>query len=339
MAMADASRQSDALPSISYIDLEKIKRESFYSTRIPSTAATMMPAPPLASPSSMYSGPPPPYSYPSSTAGSIVGGHTNGNGYISPSTEPRNPVQDEKDQQQAIRLSLPSIHELHRDQPLSITSLLSRSSPSPPTLHQTHHSSNPSPRSPVGRTHKDDPCTGSSTTPARTRSSPIHSEDLLRTHPSPRPTFDTASNRLPSSHTRESHYPPMLPPRTIPSPAGVINRPSLPSSIVQHSSPTYDPVPRPSPLMNLPQTYASYPTSYSYAPPMSAVTSNYQSPSPSNHSIWRYPEPEVDRTEDYRRHPMKESGVKPTFGEAVKRHLDNFDLETSLNEVGGGSLD
>lgn len=31
---------------------------------------------------------------------------------------------------------------------------------------------------------------------------------------------------------------------------------------------------------------------------------------------------------------MKESSVKQSFGEAVKRHLDNFDLETSLNEVG-----
>ena len=31
---------------------------------------------------------------------------------------------------------------------------------------------------------------------------------------------------------------------------------------------------------------------------------------------------------------VKESNLKPTFGEAVKRHLDNFDLETSLNEVG-----
>ncbi|KAL8650829.1 MAG: hypothetical protein Q9210_003598, partial [Variospora velana] len=34
---------------------------------------------------------------------------------------------------------------------------------------------------------------------------------------------------------------------------------------------------------------------------------------------------------------MKEALVKPSFGEAVKRHLDNFDLETSLNEIAEGS--
>ncbi|KAL8718055.1 MAG: hypothetical protein Q9225_004776 [Loekoesia sp. 1 TL-2023] len=340
--MTDATRQSDPLPSISYIELEKINREnSMYNSRIPSTSATNMPALPLASPSSMYSGPPPPYSYPSSTASSVIGGHTNGNGYISPSTEPRKTIDDEKDHQQAVRQSLPSIHEaLNRDQPLSITSLLTKTSAPLPPSHQIHHSSNPSPTSPLGRSYKDSPITGPPATPARTRSSPVHSDALHRTHHSPRPTINTTSIQLPSSASRETHYPAMLPPRTIPSPAGV-TRSSLPSSTLHHSSPTYDPGPRSAPMTNPQHTYASYPASYSYAPPMSTIPSSYQPPSPSNPPNWRYGEPDLDRTEDYRPNPMKEGMIKPTFGEAVKRHLDSFDLETSLNERSGpipGSL-
>ncbi|KAL8931375.1 MAG: hypothetical protein Q9211_007007 [Gyalolechia sp. 1 TL-2023] len=292
-----------------------------------------MPAPPLASPSSMYSGPPPPYSYPSSTAGSVIGNRANGNGYISPPTEPRKTTDEEKEQQQAGRHSLPSIQEaLNREQPLSITSLLTQTSVPPPPSHQIQQTTNPSPTSPTRHSYPDNSLTGSAPTPARTRSSPIHSEGLPRTHHSSRPTLDTMSSRLPSTATRETHYPAMLPPRGVPSPAGVSRGP-LPSSAFRHSSPPYDSLPRPAPMMNSTQTYASYPTSYSYAPPMPIVAASYQPPSPSDPSLWRHGEPEVDRTRDYRPQPMKESMVKPTFGEAVKRHLEHFDLETSLNEV------
>lgn len=201
-----------------------------------------------------------------------------------------------------------------------------------------HHSSNPSPTSPLGRSYKDSPSTGPPANPAHTRSSPVHSEALHRTHHSPRPTINTTSIQLPGSASRETHYPAMLPPRTIPSPAGV-SRSSLPSSALHHCSPTYDPGVRPAPMMDPQHTYASYPTSYSYAPPMPTIPSSYRPPSPSNPPSWRYGEPDLDRTEDYRPNPMKEGMMKPTFGEAVKRHLDSFDLETSLNEVGEGSLE
>ncbi|KAL8937213.1 MAG: hypothetical protein Q9216_004541, partial [Gyalolechia sp. 2 TL-2023] len=331
----------DVLPSISYLDLDKIKREhSYYNSRIPPTAVTNMPAPPLASPSSMYSGPPPPYSYPSSTASSVIGGHANGNGYISPPTEPRKTIDEEKEQQQSGRQSLPSIHEaLNREQPLSITSLLTKSNvpPPPPSSYQARQSSNPSPTSPIRHSYADASLTGSTTAPARTRSSPIHSEAFPRTHHSPRPTLDTMSHRLPNNTLRESQYPPMLPPRTVPSPAAV-GRAPLPSSVFRHSSPTYDSFPRSAPMVNPSQPHASYPTSYSYASPMATVAANYQPPSPSDPPNWRHGESEVERTRDYRPQSMKESIMKPTFGEAVKRHLDHFDLETSLNEVRDISL-
>ncbi|KAL8989288.1 MAG: hypothetical protein Q9177_001798, partial [Variospora cf. flavescens] len=324
----------DALPSLSFIDLEKIKRENaFYNSRVPSSAAHNMPAPPLVSPSSIYSGPPPPYSYPSSTPSSVVSGHTNG--YISPSTELRRSIDDEKDQHHS-RQSLPSIHALTRDQPLSISSLLTNPGGPPPSSNHLQHNSNHSPTSPVGRSYKDIPSTGPPLTPSRTHSSPTYSQALPRQHHSPRPTLDTTNNRQPTSVMREDYYPPMLPPRTIPSPAGAA-RPPLSSKTLHRSSSPYDPVARPIPVSNQPHPYASYPAPYSYAPSMPVICPNFQPPSPSNISRWRYPEVESDRAEDYRRNPMKEALVKPSFGEAVKRHLDNFDLETSLNEIAEGS--
>ncbi|KAL8686733.1 MAG: hypothetical protein Q9224_005355, partial [Gallowayella concinna] len=99
----------DALPSISYLNLEKIQREnSLYNSRLPTSAPPHMPAPPLVSPSSMYSGPPPPYSYPSSTASSVVGGHTNG--YMSSPIDAR-PIlnDDKKEQQQRTSTSLDNV--------------------------------------------------------------------------------------------------------------------------------------------------------------------------------------------------------------------------------------
>ncbi|KAI4118707.1 MAG: hypothetical protein LQ338_007358 [Usnochroma carphineum] len=315
------------------MDLEKIKREnSYYNPRLPSSAVHSMPAPPLASPSSMYSGPPPPYSYPSSTASSVVGGHTNG--YISSPAEARKTSDEDKEQHNSSRQSLPSIHEaLNRDQPLSISSLLTKADAPPPPSQQIHLSSNRSPTSPVDRAYKDHPSTGPPATSPQVLSSPIYSQGPPRQHHSPRTALDTTNNRLPSSATRESHYPPMLPPRTIPSPAGV-SRPPLSSTTLRCSSPPYDSAPRPAPAINQQHAYASYPTPYPYVPPMPSIVSSFQPPSPSNPPKWRYGESDVERPDDYRRHVMKEGLVKPSFGEAVKRHLDNFDLETSLNEVG-----
>ncbi|KAL8905915.1 MAG: hypothetical protein Q9207_002352 [Kuettlingeria erythrocarpa] len=283
----------------------------------------------------MYSGPPPPYSYPSSTASSVVGGHSNG--YISSSTEPRKPSNDEKDQQHAGRQSLPSIHEaLNRDQPLSISSLLTQTNAPPPSSRQPQNSSIRSPTSPVDRAYKDIPSSGLPATSPRTQSSPTYAHSLPRQAHSPRPTLEMVNGRLPTSTMRESHYPPMLPPTTAASPASV-GRPSLTSADLRRSSPPYDTAPRPPLTVTQPIPYASYSTPYTYPPPTPTIASSYQPPSPAHPGSWRYGDFDIERTEEHRRNAMKESSVKQSFGEAVKRHLDNFDLETSLNEIAEGS--
>ncbi|KAL8779247.1 MAG: hypothetical protein Q9194_001548 [Teloschistes cf. exilis] len=335
MAMTDATRHGNALPSLSYIDLDKIKKEnSFYNARIPSSTAANVPAPALVSPSSMYSGPPPPYSYPSSTASSVANGYTNG--YISPPSEPRKPLDIEKDQQQVGRQSLPSIHEaLNRDQPLSITSLLTETS-APPS-HPAQRASNNSPTSPSYRSYRDFPSSAPAVTPSQTQPSPSHPEPSSRQHHSPpRLVYDPNSSRGPSSATRENHYSTMLPPRTVPSPA-TTTRPPMPSSTLHHPSPAYESISRPAPILN-PHNYGPHPAPYPYPPVMPTIASSFQPPSPSSSVNWRHNDRDRPDDDYGRNGGLKEHVMKPTYGEAVKRHLDNFDLETSLNEIaeGGG---
>ncbi|KAL8949972.1 MAG: hypothetical protein Q9222_003966 [Ikaeria aurantiellina] len=329
--MAEATRPSDALPSISYLDMEKIKREaSCYNPRFPSSAAINMPAPPLASPNSFHSGPPPPYSYPSSTASSVVGGHTNG--YTSPSTDLRKP-NEETEQYQSTRQSLPSIHEaLNRDQPLSITSLLSQTGAPPPPTVLAQHNSTRSPTSPGPRPYQSNSSTLPSSTITQNQYSPKNQLEGLQRRPlSPRPSID---NRVPNGVSRESHYPPMLPPRTVSSPVGV-SRPSMSTSGHHRSSPPYEPVSRAGPAFTVPQNYHSYSAPFSYPP--APATSNFQPPVSPSVSSWRFRDSDVERSEEIRRSEIRESLAKPSFGEAVKRHLDHFDLETSLNEIAEGS--
>ena len=69
---------------------------------------------------------------------------------------------------------------------------------------------------------------------------------------------------------------------------------------------------------------------------MPTIGASYQPPSPSHPPSWRYGENGCDRGggDEHRKNGVvKDHLMKPMYGEAVKRHLDNFDLETSLNEV------
>ncbi|KAL9606967.1 MAG: hypothetical protein Q9167_008071 [Letrouitia subvulpina] len=330
MAMAETTRQSDALPPLSYLDLEKIKRESsLYNPKLPSSAPIIASALPLVSPSSMYSGPPPPYSYPSSTASSVVGGH---NGYISPS-EPRRTEEDKEPAHQANRQSLPSIHEALNREPLSITSLISQTSAPPP--QPSHQSSHRSPTTPVTKSYTESALRGPPVTLSQSQP-PVTYPEVSRPQYSPRLPVDLGASHHPTSNAHEARFAAMQPPRTVSSPIHT-SRPSLPASHLRHSSPAYESIPRHTPVMNPPHTYSSHPTSYSYAAPMSTIVSSYQPQASPSYPTWRYGDSDSERTEEVRRATAKESPVKQAFGEAIKRHLDSFDLETSLNEIAEGS--
>ncbi|KAL9124363.1 MAG: hypothetical protein Q9217_006302, partial [Psora testacea] len=92
------------------------------------------------------------------------------------------------------------------------------------------------------------------------------------------------------------------------------------------------PPPRSEPTSGPPFGYQTYQPPYSYPSSTAAVTT-YRAPL-LQHSPWRNANSDFERAEEVRKAAPKESpSNRPAYGESVKRHLDIFDLETSLNEV------
>ena len=340
-----SNSRSSTLPSIGYLDMEKIKREaSGYNNNTAVTSVLNMPAPPLVSPS-MYSGPPPPYSYPSSTASSTVGVERNGSGagagsYVSP-PETRRTSGDEKGPLIPQRQSLPSITEaLGGDQqPISISSLLSTPAPQQKISHISQ-----SPTSPVARSNLDvlpkgpiDPFPGRTPTVYR----PTDTADRTTGSAYPPSVATTAgeirfssSNPLPLINSYESHGP-LQTPRTITSPSAYTRPGASPIQQSRNRSPIRDKAQTIAPSTNVPFGYGvnAYQPKASYPPSTPGIPS-YRPTSAQQPPPWRNLSSDHERIEEIRKAMSKEdSPPKQAYGESVKRHLDIYDLETSLNEV------
>ena len=101
----------------------------------------------------VYSGPPPPYSYPSSATSSAPPAAS---GYISPPDS--RPAQDDKEQQSAGRQSLPSIHEaLGGDKSIPYSTPVSALPPPPPVSQQPHTPSHSAPTSAMSQSLPEAP--------------------------------------------------------------------------------------------------------------------------------------------------------------------------------------
>ena len=327
--------------------MEKIKRESSAYNHKSSVASVLnMPVPPLISPSTLYSGPPPPYSYPSSAASSIVGGDRGGPGagagtYMSP-PETRRTSGDEKEPPTSQRLSLPSITEAlsGEPQPISISSLLSTSGPQQKNSHISQ-----SPVSPVARSYLDSLPKGPLDSLPHQTSSTYRPQDTSdRTN---RPMYHSpvaagnSDGRFPSLSTFPSigSYDPYNPPqssRTISSPS------SYPRPGVSPLQPNKPPSPVPDKTPRTPAIPSGIPFGYSVnsyqsascVPPSIPGIPSYRTPTLQQSPHWRSYGHHDERIEEIRRAISKEgTPPKQAYGESVKRHLDIYDLESSLNEV------
>ncbi|KAI9838405.1 MAG: hypothetical protein M1819_005674 [Sarea resinae] len=296
-----------------------------------------MPSATLVSPSTMYTGPPPPYSYPSSTTASSVPGLS---GLISP-PDSRRTSDDEKEPRQAQRQSLPSIHEaLSGDQPLSYSGPPPASIPPQPTQNPPSAlSSTPISRSSPANTDLPSgprPLPTGQATPYSTPSyqTPVHQQQppYSSSDPSIRPSAPTSyESKLPSLLYLNTTQSPVQP-----------NRPTPPHPPQSQRSPLYEQGSKFSSPMNPPYGYAGYPPQYySQAPngPPTAYppSAGYQGAS-NPHTTWRSDGSEINRVEENRKTaPRGGSLGGQAYGESVKRHLDIFDLEHSLNEIAEGS--
>ncbi|KAG8526711.1 uncharacterized protein KY384_008140 [Bacidia gigantensis] len=329
--MADPIGRSGALPPLGLLDLEKVKRESSgYPLHHPATTIHM-PAPPMASPStSTFSGPPPPYSYPSSASSSVVGGN-NGtqSGQVPATYAPLHNHQARGDDKEhsypTPRQSLPSINEA-----LSIHSILTTNAPP---------RSSTIARSPTSPTHRPTVDTSRPPNDSYQPRSPRESKPYEAISRSSGPMYSShaahfAPSQSPVVNDSFSFFPTSQPPRALPDLAAY-SRPS-PSIIQQHptTSSIESPITRHQPTTSASHSYAVPQPAFSYPPTTPAATS-FQSPFGDD---WRNGHSDQERQEGIRRAISKESPRSGrAYGESVKRHLDFFDLETSLNDIARGS--
>ncbi|MCJ1351442.1 MAG: hypothetical protein MMC33_001426 [Icmadophila ericetorum] len=324
--LGQSDSYSDALPPISFLDLDKIKGEKADERQSASIAAINMPAPALVSPS-LYSGPPPPYSYPSSVASSVTGLA----GYISPQVPRR--LSDDDKEPEPQRQSLPSIHEaLANSQSIPYSTGPSQTF----VASQAPHPVNPNAptTTPTPRSHPETILQGPTNPFAQTQS--MSYANFNSQERRPQPLHISHADPSPSRFSCiNGHDPTQYPanPKTAPSPSPPM-RPIPRQSQQPRSSPMYAPASHPSASGGPQHAYAPYQPTYPYTSqsPTALSYPNYSQPT------WRSDGLELDRAEEMRKAAPKGSprGSKH-YGESVKRHLDIFDLETSLNEIAEGS--
>ncbi|KAL1963051.1 hypothetical protein VTN77DRAFT_8697 [Rasamsonia byssochlamydoides] len=327
------NRPRDHLPSIGFLEL---KDGSGYPPKYPTMATSVgVSAAPMVSPTTMYPGPPPPYSYPATTATTVppLSGH------ISPPA-PRRTMENEKEQSQPQpqpqppRQSLPSIHEaLGSDNPLPYPGPPSSGPPSQPPHHAPPPplSSNLIPRPTEGPTGPPNPFSNPSTSAPFLREPQYHSQpgqpgqlqaEASRSSLASVTTQDSRKQSLPSLSSGKS-----------PTQSSNTAATSLSNS---QTSAGYDySAPASASTMPSPNGYPPYPQQFSYqSQPPNGQSTSYDSRAYVG-GPWKPGTTDAPRVDDPQRGLVSRPGIATTqpHSDSVKRQLDGYDVETSLNEI------
>ncbi|KAF1981589.1 hypothetical protein K402DRAFT_231853 [Aulographum hederae CBS 113979] len=340
-ALEAGSRHSASLPSISFLEADKMKRDEADYQRHHSVAAMVSP----------YSGPPPPYSHQTATSGSF-----SQPGIPSPPESRRTSEFDKEQQQQhptpsqppqsqplqqpqhqPVRQSLPSIHEaLGTDQSLAF-------SVPPPTTSSSQYHHQPSTTSPASSFTRPYATEAQVPPPPHSYSQPTPKSPYMHQQPHAPVPAPQLSQSQPEQLARHSYsaskLPALHPLRTANSPVSSVRHPQY--SYPPQTSPQYEQPAQSAPAATQSFGYAPgpYPQGYPYsAPPPSASSAPF--PPSTGYQPQRYGQPwrndgiDISRAEESKRAGR---ATVPAFGESVKRHLESFDFEASLNEIADGS--
>ncbi|KAI9680669.1 MAG: hypothetical protein M1817_004109 [Caeruleum heppii] len=339
MASMETGRtHSDALPSIKHLHFDGLKRDELdLHQRQPSAAALGISQADPISPANMYSGPPPPYSLPSSTASATPIPALNG--LLSP-PESRRTSGDDKPER-PHRQSLPSIQEaLGREQALAYP--MSAGASAQPQAHDPRSSI--SPKTPIPRSHPAAPTSNeplmSSAPPSATYPPQHPPSKPLHPVQSPYPAPEMRQPGLPSHDARDSRLPSLPSLRAAPSPIQTA-RPLGPLHGTPQLSPRFDESPSSAGPMPAGNAYGHYHSSY--YPSHSTVCGPPSYPTAAPHHpdspyTSKFDGSEVSRVQEAQQSYKNYKGVNgERYGTSVKRHLDFFDLEASLNEIADSS--
>ncbi|KKA24360.1 Sexual development transcription factor NsdD [Rasamsonia emersonii CBS 393.64] len=263
---------------------------------------------PLVSPTTtMYPGPPPPYSYQTTSA----------------PPAPRN-NEKEQSQPQPPRQSLPSIHEaLGNDNPLPYPGPASSPQHAPPPPLSTNLISRPSNDGPTG---PPNPFSNNSTSTPFLHSQPGQAGQLpgeaSRSSLASVTTQDSRKQSLPSLSSGKS-------------PTQSSNTAATSVSTSQTSASYEYSAPAPASTMASPNGYPPYPQSYSYqSQPPTSQPASYDSRAYVGGGPWKPGTAEPPRVDDAQRGLVSRPiATTQPHSDSVKRQLDGYDVETSLNEI------
>ena len=325
------SNHSPQLPALSYLDLDRAKRdEDAYQNRNTELSQSLPPGKAPSPPYHYPPGPPPPYSH--AQGPSISWSGVKSSTYTPP--ESRRSSREEKDPARpANRQSLPSISEA-----LGVDSQTPFSSAAqPPSLQTTHlpqpasaSTSSPSPNSrrsytmvPPHSHHNSHGPSSNSYQSYPHHSPPDAPPSSLPTAEPPRSTFAPAHEPKPSIHL-QSGVPASGPP------SHTYSRPSEPLSTYEasasQSAGTMGPTSYPYGYTPYPPRYANHQnrsSSVSSSGPVYQPSAVHAAP-PTPSSSWK--------SESSSRYDDRQGG-SGNYGDSVKRHLDFYDLEVALNDV------
>ncbi len=333
------------------MDADRVKREEVEYQRKHSAAAAAAAAT-MPSPLHPYAGPPHLHSNHQSSVASAVPGSLGG--LLSPPESRRTSGDEKESQRPTARQSLPSIQEaLGSEQPLPFPATV----PPPSAItsapqHYLPQSAAASPAEPRPRhfpsdlqhasqgpsnpfTYARSPFVGAPASPTVSRQPPQIQSDSLPRPPfsEPRPPYSTPqhNSKLPALH----------PLKTTQSPPPSATRPNVSySSYPPPPAPFESPAPPSAGPMSHHYPYTQYPPNYpSSAPSASAPNSAYPPASSTYSAPPRYPPQSWQDNSDLARLEEKKIGRSSLapYGESVKRHLESFDVEASLNEMADGS--
>jgi hypothetical protein len=303
----------DHLPTISFFT----KDGSGY----PSRNSTISSPTPLVSPTTMFPSQPSPYSYqPSATSAPPQPG------YISPPDSRRAPEEEKEKQLQPQRQSLPSIHEaLRNDSPLPY--------PAPPTSGPPPQAHPAPPHALVGRSAGDGPAgppnpfsNGAPAGPYMRE--PAYSQLQTEASRSSLASITTQESRNPSLQSLNSSKSPTHSAKTgLTSITG-----SQTGSGYEYSAPTS------AGSIASPNGYTAYsqPFTFQSQPPPNAPTYPlaHHDTRPYAATPWKPGAPEPPRVEELKNGLAGRPAVPvQPQGDSAKRHLDIYEVETSLNEV------
>ena len=262
---------------------------------------------PLPSPTTIYSGPPPPYSY-ASTATTAAPVQT---GYISPPEPPRQVASDDKEVT-ASRQSLPSISEaLGKDKAMAFA---------PPTMTTqptTSHQPLLTPSSAVGHSFPEGPVGPSNPFSQPSSSGSSLRDPVYRNETDPvGQSFSNLNATEPRPQHSQSSGLPRSPKFTSAAPNPQL--PNMSATLTNGHGPAAG-----SPSGQAPYRSPfgfSHQTSNPIASPFTPAADPFR-PAPST------------QFEEQKRFNAK-SGYGQSYGESVKRHLEVFDTQMALQEVG-----